>query len=128
LKDAAAASIWGAFSGNGVIVMTTKKGRYKQAKKWNFTTSVMVGEKPDLYYQPIMSSKDYMEVEEFLFNDSFYVAKKNDFRHPVLSPVVEILLKKQAGQISAADAQSQLNDLANTDTRKDLGSISIGIV
>jgi len=81
----------------------------------------MVGEKPDLYYQPIMSSKDYMEVEEFLFNDSFIVAKKNDFRHPVLSPVVEILLKKQAGQISAADAQSQLNDLANTDTRKDLG-------
>ena len=30
LKDAAAASIWGARAGNGVIVITTKKGRYNQ--------------------------------------------------------------------------------------------------
>ena len=31
LKDAAAASIWGARAGNGVIVITTKKGRRDQA-------------------------------------------------------------------------------------------------
>jgi TonB-linked SusC/RagA family outer membrane protein len=121
LKDAAAASIWGAFSGNGVIVMTTKKGKYNQAKKWNFTTSVMAGEKPDLYYQPIMSSKDYIGVEEFLFDSSFYQQKEMNSSHPVLSPVVEILIKKRDGVISAADAQAQLDALAKVDTRQDLG-------
>jgi len=121
LKDAAAASIWGAFSGNGVIVLTTKKGKYNQGKKWSFTTSVTVGEKPNLYYQPIMSSKDYIEVEKFLFDNRFYEAKENDPRHPVISPAVEILIKKRESQISEMDAQDQLNNLANIDTRKDLG-------
>jgi len=32
LKDAAAASIWGAFRGMGLIVITTKKGKYNQAR------------------------------------------------------------------------------------------------
>src|SRR5690606_24158443 len=30
LKDAAAASIWGARAGNGVLVITTKQGNYNQ--------------------------------------------------------------------------------------------------
>jgi TonB-linked SusC/RagA family outer membrane protein len=120
LKDAAAASIWGAFSGNGVIVMTTKKGKYDQAKKWSFTTSVMGGEKPDLYYQPIMSSKDYIGVEQFLFDSSFYQSREMNLGHTVLSPVVEILIKKRDHLISDGDAQAQLNTLGNTDTRQDL--------
>jgi TonB-dependent SusC/RagA subfamily outer membrane receptor len=33
LKDAAAASIWGARAGNGVIVITTKRGRFNQGLK-----------------------------------------------------------------------------------------------
>jgi len=120
LKDAAAASIWGAFSGNGVIVMTTKKGKYNQAKKWNFTTSLTVGEKPDLYYQPVMSSKDYIEVEQFLFSNGFYGAKETDPTHPALSPVVELLIKRREGLISEPDLQTQLNNYRNTDTRTDL--------
>jgi len=113
LKDAAAASIWGAFSGNGVIVMTTKKGKYNQRMKWNFTTSLTVGEKPNLYYQPILSSKDYIEVERFLYDSGFYNAKINDFRHPALSPVVEILLANN-------NVQYKLDSLAQIDTRRDL--------
>ncbi|HVU53545.1 MAG TPA: SusC/RagA family TonB-linked outer membrane protein [Puia sp.] len=113
LKDAAAASIWGAFSGNGVIVMTTKKGKYDQARKWNFTTSLTVGEKPDLYYQPILSSKDYIEVEQFLYGSGYYNAKINDPTYPALSPAVEIML---AGN----NVQGKLDSLGNIDTRRDL--------
>jgi len=113
LKDAAAASIWGAFSGNGVIVLTTKKGKYNQAGRWNFTTSLTVGEKPNLYYQPILSSKDYIEVERFLYDSGFYNIKINDFRHPALSPAVEIML---AGN----NVQYKLDSLAQYDTRQDL--------
>ena len=113
LKDAAAASIWGAFSGNGVIVMTTKKGKYNQSKKWSFTTSVTVGEKPDLYYQPILSSKDYIEVERFLYDSGFYNSKINNPSFPALSPAVEILLADD-------NVQYKLDSLGQLDTRRDL--------
>ena len=118
LKDAAAASIWGAFSGNGVIVITTKKGRYNQAPKLSFTTSTTLGKKPDLYYQPILSSSDYIDVEEYLFNHSFYSGANDDPRHGVVSPVVEILLN---GQLTPTEAQAQINVLRGQDTRQDLG-------
>src|SRR5690606_19044017 len=48
LKDAAAASIWGARAGNGVIVITTKQGRYGQKTQVSFNNNVTLGEKPDL--------------------------------------------------------------------------------
>lgn len=120
LKDAAAASIWGAFSGNGVIVMTTKKGKYNQAKRWSFTTSMTVGEKPDLYYQPIMSSKDYIEVEQFLFANNFYDLKENSPAHLPLSPVVELLIRARDTPSIAPAIQAQINSLKNVDTRREL--------
>ncbi|PWG78098.1 TonB-dependent receptor plug domain-containing protein [Pararcticibacter amylolyticus] len=49
LKDAAAASIWGVRSGNGVIVVSTKKGKRNKKTEVAFTTNVTVGNKPDLY-------------------------------------------------------------------------------
>jgi len=112
LKDAAAASIWGAFSGNGVIVLTTKKGKYNQKTKWGFTTSLTVGEKPDQYYQPILSSRDYIQVEKFLYDSGFYNARINDPTYPALSPAVEIML-------SGNNVQYKLDSLGNIDTRRD---------
>jgi TonB-dependent SusC/RagA subfamily outer membrane receptor len=41
LKDAAAASIWGARAGNGVIVITTKKGRLNERTKVDFNSSLI---------------------------------------------------------------------------------------
>lgn len=118
LKDAAAASIWGAFSGNGVIVITTKKGRYNQAPKWSFTANTTLGEKPDLYYQPILSSSDYIDMEKYLNSHGFYNAVNTDPLHGAVSPVVEILLN---GQLSPAQAQEKIDVLRVQDTRQDLG-------
>ncbi len=72
LKDASAASIWGALSGNGVIVITTKKGNLNQKPRLVFNTSQTVGGKPNLYYLPILSTKDYIGVEEYLFGQGYY--------------------------------------------------------
>ena len=118
LKDAAAASIWGAFSGNGVIVITTKKGRYNQAPRLSFTTSTTLGKKPDLYYTPILSSSDYIDVEQYLYNHSYYSGANDDPQHGVVSPVVEILLNSK---LTPAEAQAQINVLRGQDTRQDLG-------
>ncbi|HXB91234.1 MAG TPA: TonB-dependent receptor plug domain-containing protein, partial [Puia sp.] len=120
LKDAAAASIWGAFSGNGVIVITTKKGRYGQAPQISFNTSLTVGNKPNLYYTPILSSSDYIDVEKYLFHQGNYSLLIDGPAHPALTPVVELLLVDSLGQLSDANAQLRINALRGVDTRRDL--------
>ncbi|PTS92155.1 SusC/RagA family TonB-linked outer membrane protein, partial [Pedobacter sp. HMWF019] len=47
LKDAAAASIWGARSGNGVIVITTKKGQQGQKMRIDFNSNLTFVNKPN---------------------------------------------------------------------------------
>jgi TonB-dependent SusC/RagA subfamily outer membrane receptor len=50
LKDAAASSIWGAFAGNGVIVITTKKGKFNQPLSIDFNSNLTLQKKPNLFY------------------------------------------------------------------------------
>ncbi len=120
LKDADAASIWGAYSGNGVIVITTKKGKFNQPLKLSINSNVTVGQKPDLYYKPILSSSDYIDVERFLFSQGFYDNKETSPKRDVLSPAVEIMYKEKKRVISSTEAEEQLNELRGQDKRKDL--------
>jgi TonB-linked SusC/RagA family outer membrane protein len=120
LKDAAAASIWGAFSGNGVVVITTRKGKFNQGPRLNFNTSFTIGEKPDLYYQPILSSADYIDVERFLFSNGFYDNAVTNPAHPALTPGVEIMYREAEGDISAAREDRMLDSMSQLDARRDL--------
>ncbi|WP_158085277.1 SusC/RagA family TonB-linked outer membrane protein [Niastella vici] len=120
LKDADAASIWGAYSGNGVVVITTKKGKYNQPLKLSVNSNVTVGQKPDLYYTPVLSSSDYIDVEQHLDSNGFYNNAINNASHPVLSPVVEILIKQKDHTITDAEANAQLDQLRTQDKRTDL--------
>src|SRR6185312_3858485 len=120
LKDAAAASIWGTRAANGVVVIKTRQGRYDQKPRLSFTTSLTVGQRPNLHYTPVLSSADYVGMEEWLFTQGFYDGKIGSLSHPGLSPVVEILLQQREGLLSAADTTAQLNMLRGQDTRRDL--------
>ena len=121
LKDAAAASIWGARSGNGVIVLTSRKGRLNQRMSVSFNANTTVVGKQNIFYDPnYMSAKDYIEVETILFNQGYFngdINNKTGF--PLLSPVVEILAARQGGQISADEANARIDALKNNDVRKD---------
>lgn len=119
LKDAAAASIWGAYAANGVIVITTKTGKYNQAIKLSFNTNITVGDKPDLYYQPILNSSDYIDVERFLFDHDHYINRETDPRQLALSPAVEIMIQERDGNLSSMQAVAQLNALRQQDKRRD---------
>lgn len=120
LKDAVAASIWGAQAGNGVIVITTKKGRYNQPFKLTVSSSLRVTQKPNLFYYPQMNSSDYIDVEQFLFSQGKYdSALSNTITYPVISPVVEILEKARSGQISEDEAAAQIDALRALDVRND---------
>lgn len=120
LKDAAAASIWGAFSGNGVIVITTKKGKYNQAPKLSFNTSLTIGAKPDLYYLPILPSHDYVDVEQYLFGQQYYASREASPEHFALSPAVEIMIQGRDKLIDSTLETNMLNSLRMQDTRQDL--------
>jgi len=120
LKDAAAASIWGARAGNGVIVITTKKGRFKQARQISFNSNITVGMKPDLFYQPQMSSADYIALERRLFDQGYYKSLETSPSKIGLSPVVELLIARRDGTISAQLAEQQITALTGLDSRDDL--------
>ena len=68
LKDAAAASIWGARSGNGVIVVTTRKAAKGDKLNVAFNTFLRFRQKIDLdYANPTAASADQIRYEEMIF-------------------------------------------------------------
>lgn len=118
LKDAAAASIWGARAGNGVIVITTKKGQFNRKTRLEFNYNITVAEKPDLFYLKNISSGDFIDVEKFLYTNSFYDAELQYAPMFYQTPVVDILEKETKGEISSAEATRQIDLLRNNDLRK----------
>lgn len=119
LKDAAAGSIWGAKAANGVIVVTTKKGKYHQKTRIEFNANTSMAEQPDLFYLKTISSGDMVNVEQYLFSQNFHFADTASTVHPPFSPVFEILFKEQQGSLPAAEAVRQLDDLRKRDVRND---------
>lgn len=121
LKDAAAASIWGSRAGNGVIVITTKKGRLNQPLRVSISSNITIHSKPDLYYYPRIKTTDFVDVEQFLFNKGFY---EDDFANttnrPTLSPIPEILDQVRKGTLTQGEADQQINALRNADIRNEL--------
>ncbi|HTE26015.1 SusC/RagA family TonB-linked outer membrane protein [Flavitalea sp.] len=120
LKDAPAASIWGSRAGNGVIVITTKKGKYNQRPSVSVNSNATWIEEPELNYIPKFPAKDFIEVESFLFNQGFYNGDLNNrTSYPVISPAVEIFNKRRSGLISVTDSAAQINALLGNDIQKD---------
>lgn len=117
LRDAAAASIWGARAGNGVIVITTRKGRYNQPLSVDLNANVTVVAKPDLSYLRPISASDFIDVEQSLFDKGYYDSQLNAVNRPELSPVVEILARRRNGTLSPEEADARINALRQVDVR-----------
>ncbi len=119
LKDAAAASIWGVRAGNGVIVITTKKGGYNQPFRLSINANTTIIREPDLFAVPQMSSSEFIDVEKFLFDKGFYNSSFTASNRPVVTPVVEILQKQKTGLLTAQEANAQIDVLRQRDFRND---------
>lgn len=120
LKDAAAVSIWGVRAGNGVIVITTRKGKLDQPLRISFNTNVTVQKKPNLFYDPnYLVSSDFIEVEKSLFSQNLYNGAINN-GYGEISPVVDILRQQRIGAITAAEATRKTDSLKTFDLRNDL--------
>ncbi|GAA4778464.1 SusC/RagA family TonB-linked outer membrane protein [Olivibacter ginsenosidimutans] len=117
LKDAAAASIWGARAGNGVIVITTKRGRYNQRTQVSVSSNLVVGERPNLYYdQNWLPSDAVMGIEKELFERGMYAEEPQ----MAIPTYVELLIKQRDGLISAEEFGRQEDLMKQTDVRKEV--------
>src|SRR5690606_34247321 len=116
LKDAAAASIWGARAGNGVIVITTKRGRYNQRARISVNSNMTVGEKPDLFYSKNrLPSEIVMQIEKDKYErGGYYVESAQQTPFP---EYVELLIARDSGWISDADFLAKEAILQNTEVR-----------
>jgi len=121
LKDAAAASIWGARAGNGVIVIVTKKGKINQPLKVELSSNITVSAKPDIRYdRSFLSAPGYLDVEQFLFSKGYFDADlANTSNRPVISPAVQLMSDAKKGLISSQQLESQLDALKSQDVRND---------
>lgn len=118
LRDAASASIWGARAGNGVIVVTTKQGRYNQKAKISFNSNSMVGAKPDLFYsQNRLPSATVMEIEKDRFErGGQYLESVQQRPFPAY---VELLVKHRDGVIDGAELARQEAAMRHADVRSE---------
>ncbi|MGB5988457.1 MAG: SusC/RagA family TonB-linked outer membrane protein [Marinifilaceae bacterium] len=70
LKDAGAASIWGARSANGVIVVTTKSAQKGSPLKVSINAFTKITDRIDLgYANPVASSRDQLKYEKMAYNN-----------------------------------------------------------
>lgn len=123
LKDAAAASIWGARSGNGVIVITTKKGTNNSPISVDINSNVTFRNKPNLHYdRNFLASNGYIEAETALFNAGYFDAALSDnVSYTPVSPVVELLnrIRSSNDKIEIARLNEQINVYKQIDVRDD---------
>ncbi|MFB2120816.1 SusC/RagA family TonB-linked outer membrane protein [Parapedobacter sp. 2B3] len=118
LKDAAAASIWGTRAGNGVIVITTKKGAFNSPVAFDMSNNITVTERPQISRMPTVSAADFIEMEEFLFEKGYYNPTLS-VDYPVVSPVVQLLDERRNGVISEAIYAERINILRQADVMKE---------
>lgn len=124
LKDAAATSIWGAKAANGVIVITTKKGK-KNSSNLNFSTSLSTSNPANLEKLNRMSSEQYIELEKemkdlgyftdpTIWDNSWMTFNQNK---PV-SEALEWMFKVDRGTATPAERDAALAALGKLDNRK----------
>lgn len=119
LKDASAASIWGAKAGNGVIVITTKRGQNIQGAKVNFSLNGTMGKKPDLFRLDQTGSREFIELENILFEKGFYNDQIDNPSKPALSPVVELLRLHKEKEITDVELKNRMEEFRAIDIRQD---------
>ncbi len=126
LKDAVAASVWGARASNGVIVVTTKKGSRQEKIKINYSGYINLQGKPYLDWVPMMNSQQYIQYSRETFNPIDWpyeeISTYGSYRQGI-SPDRQILYDMHRGTLSQERGNAMLDSLSridNTQSIKDM--------
>lgn len=120
LRDAAAASIWGARAGNGVIVIKTKSGQFDQPIRVQWNSNITLQEAFDPFYMPRMNVSTFVDKEIDLFKNGIFANREEQYGNPKLSALVEDLIANREGQITDDQLNGLIENYRNTDVRTDL--------
>lgn len=112
LKDASAASIYGARSANGVIVITTRNGEMGKPKI-RYNASVKFEPLPDRDYMNLMSSAELVDLQKELFEYFHNSWNPNDRRY--MNEVYDLLYRHEAGLLNDEELEQKLDVYRNRD-------------
>ncbi len=120
LKDATAASIWGAQAANGVVVITTKSGSRNNRTDISYNGSFTYKGMPDYSYNDMMNSSMFIKNASEEFDPIGYPwsSISTGIDYAVL-PHETPLYKYYLGEISKAECDAQLKKLSGLNGRKD---------
>jgi len=128
LKDAAAASIWGARAANGVIVVVTKKSKMDNGLTVNANAFTRVSSLTDLdQLFATASSADQVAYEKLAFNNNWFTSQytgsfPGDLRNS-LTLVQELLYANKNGKISTPIMNSKLDSLSAIDNHSQISDL-----
>lgn len=126
LKDAAAASIYGARAANGVIIVSTKKGK-GQGVKVSANTDFFLGEKPEISKMHYASTSDMIDFEQDIYARELLRANNNvqtlfDKYGSIgtggvkyYSPLFDLNRRLAAGEISGSEFDQTIASWKNND-------------
>jgi len=119
LKDAAAASIYGALAANGVIVITTKQGKSDKTTV-NVNADWYIATKPNFDAMHYASTSDIIDYETNVYNarvksSGSYQTLFSSFGNNYYPPVYQLYRDQAEGRISQADVDNTLNQWRQND-------------
>lgn len=119
LKDAAAASIYGARAANGVIVVSTIEGDNKGKTSVTYDATIKFTPKTDFSHLNRLSTSELVDLQVygFQFNRGTY---ENLPPREFVNPVLEQLYRHKSGLISHEELQTALNGFRKLDNRRQL--------
>jgi TonB-linked SusC/RagA family outer membrane protein len=125
LKDATAASIWGARAANGVIVITTKKGRARDKIRIDYDGYYSFRGRPKRDYLPVLNTPEFINTEREIFALDAAATTYTAANVNGLMPHRQVLWDQQRGVLSAAQAQFKLDSLSTLDNWDQIDDIFI---
>ncbi len=127
LKDASAASIYGARASNGVIVITTKQARDERLVV-EFSSDITVSEKMNYDNYRWADAGQVIQLEKYNFDyirtledqSAFENLNLNyDDNRSSVSPIVRLLIENSRGILNNQELESSLKKLGQNDYRKE---------
>lgn len=128
LKDATAASIWGARATNGVIVITTKKGDKQGKAKVVYDGFINLKGTPEYDYFPTLNSAEYIKASTEIFDFVNWPYNTASAHNPNskrvgIAPDKQILYDMARGVLDAQTGRSMLDSLAAISNLDQIGSL-----
>ncbi|RAJ08333.1 TonB-linked SusC/RagA family outer membrane protein [Chitinophaga skermanii] len=110
LKDAAAAAIWGASASNGVIVITTKRG--KEGKlKISYAANTYFTEKPDYAKLGRASSATMVDYDKELLDKEYIFPERWEGSKYGYTPSYDLLIKLNKGLLTPSEYAAKSDSL-----------------